>query len=387
MKNYLIIALLCIAPLAFANDAKDVIPFEIINGHIRVKISINNSRPLNFVFDTGAAANLLDEQVAKDLGLSQSGDISIQGAAGSSQMQMTEKTDYSIGKTVFKNQVFAVMDLNHLGEEGAKIDGVLGASVLLKYVAELDYDNQEIRLHDDMEGLSTKGYEAYKYSLTPFRIPIIESTLELANGEKITGKYFVDTGAALAILFNSNLVRDYDLLNTMGDNYPMISTSLSNQDTDYVSAVPKFTLFDKSFEGFTARLSQAKQGVNSFQGYHGIIGFQLLKRFNTIFDYANERMYVKPNKAFNALFPRSYSGLAVEKRGAGYQVTRVIEGSAGAEAKIKKGDIIERLDGKSFLTSSEFKRYFQETQKTIRVALTRKGEAINVSLKPRPTIN
>ena len=179
----------------------------------------------------------------------------------------------------------------------------------------------------------------------------------------------------------------YDLLKTMGDNYPMISTSLSNKDTDYVSAVPKFTLFDNDFEDFTARLSQANQGVNSFQGYHGIIGFHLLKRFNTIFDYSNERMYVKPNEYFNEAFPRSYSGIAVEKEGEGYRVTRVIEGSAGAEAQIEKKDLILRLDGYKFDTSSDFRRYFQETKKSVRVELIRNDETLNLKLRPRRTIN
>ena len=100
----------------------------------------------------------------------------------------------------------------------------------------------------------------------------------------MTGKYFVDTGAALSIMFNSNLVKKYDLVNEMGENYPMESISLSTSETTYISNVPGFELFDEQFNDFSVRLSQASQGVNSFQDYDGIIGFYLLSRFNTIYE-------------------------------------------------------------------------------------------------------
>jgi hypothetical protein len=386
MKYFFTVAILCIASFTFANQYKDIIPFEVIEGHIRVKLSINDSPPLDFVFDTGAAANLLSDKAAETLGLDLDGNMYVQGASGTSQMKLVKNTTFQFGQIPFSNQTFAVMDLSHLGDEDDPLDGVLGASVLNQYIVEIDYDQQEIRLYDNMEGIETSNYAEYKYSLAPFNIPIIESTLKLKNGKEVTGKYFVDTGAALAIMFNTNLVNEEHLIEEMGEHYTMESTSLSNSETTYISNAPEFVLFGHSFKDFSVRLSQANKGVNSFQGYHGIIGFDLLKRFNTIYDYANERMYVKPNQAFKEAFPKNYSGLQVKKSNDAYEVLNVTEKSAAAIAKIQIGDLILKVDGQKFDSKSALSDYFQFAKKDVIIAVMRNGEEFQLAMTPKPTI-
>ena len=370
----------------FPKFSSDIIPFKIVNGHIRVEIIINDS-PLDFVFDTGAATNLLSLRTANRLGLELSGNTDVQGAAGSSKMQMVRNEQFTIGQTLFKRQHFAVMDISHLGDEGNPIDGIIGSSILSQYVVEIDYDKEQLVLHESIKALDISSYKAFKYSLSPYNIPIIETTLELDNGKQLTGKYFVDTGAALAIMFNSNLVKEEGLIDKLGEHYPIISTSLSNSETDQVSLLPKFTLFGFDFEDFSVRLSQAKQGVSSFKGYHGIIGFYLLKRFNTIFDYGNERMYVKPNGHFEDAFPRDHSGLQVRKSNGHYEVINVAKHSAGAEAKIQIGDVIETVDGKTFQSRGELARYFQKTDLEVEIKLKRNGAAMTIKMRPKSTIN
>src|SRR5713226_8072665 len=45
------------------------IPFELVGNHIYLRGSVNNSEPLWFLLDTGAAGSYLDAQHAKALGL------------------------------------------------------------------------------------------------------------------------------------------------------------------------------------------------------------------------------------------------------------------------------------------------------------------------------
>src|SRR5437879_6130049 len=45
------------------------IPFELVGNHIYLRGSVNNSEPLWFLLDTGAAGSYLDVQRAKALGL------------------------------------------------------------------------------------------------------------------------------------------------------------------------------------------------------------------------------------------------------------------------------------------------------------------------------
>ena len=63
------------------------IPFELIGNHIYLRGIVNNSEPLWFLLDTGAAGSYLDTQRAKALGLGVQGEsktvvISVTGERG-----------------------------------------------------------------------------------------------------------------------------------------------------------------------------------------------------------------------------------------------------------------------------------------------------------------
>src|SRR5258705_4483385 len=57
----------------FTGNKPVTIPFELVTRHIIVKARIDNSRPLSFVFDTGAKLGVVDTEVATELGLSLAG--------------------------------------------------------------------------------------------------------------------------------------------------------------------------------------------------------------------------------------------------------------------------------------------------------------------------
>src|SRR2546426_9085429 len=63
------------ADLQFASgQSARRIPFELVGNHIYLRGSVNNSEPLWFLLDTGAAGSYLDAQHAKALGLGVQGE-------------------------------------------------------------------------------------------------------------------------------------------------------------------------------------------------------------------------------------------------------------------------------------------------------------------------
>src|SRR6476619_7856781 len=73
-------AQLCVAQTQATTTAPVTIPFELVSRHIVVKVKINNSRPLSFVFDTGDKVGIVDTDVAKELGLKLEGQLRVGGA-------------------------------------------------------------------------------------------------------------------------------------------------------------------------------------------------------------------------------------------------------------------------------------------------------------------
>src|SRR5437660_2054118 len=51
------------------------LPLDIDNGIIRIQVSVNGSKPLKFIFDTGASASFISSQRAAALGLKPQGEF------------------------------------------------------------------------------------------------------------------------------------------------------------------------------------------------------------------------------------------------------------------------------------------------------------------------
>ena len=68
------------SPKLVATTSPVVIPFQLVVRHIMLKVEVNNSRPLSFVFDTGDKVAIVDDERAKELGLKLEGQIRVGGA-------------------------------------------------------------------------------------------------------------------------------------------------------------------------------------------------------------------------------------------------------------------------------------------------------------------
>src|SRR4051812_24998019 len=66
------------------------IPFELFGNLVLLQIRVNNSEPLRFILDSGAATSVIDAQRAKALGLKAQGKIVGSGGAGSAEATFTK---------------------------------------------------------------------------------------------------------------------------------------------------------------------------------------------------------------------------------------------------------------------------------------------------------
>ena len=111
-----------------------------------VPVYINGRGPLAFAVDTGASQSLLDEDVARKVGLEPGDDIGrLQGIAGATKGRELEIERWRADKVNLPAETIASMkDLN---PDGESIDGLLGSDVLSRWgrVA-IDYDNDVLLL-------------------------------------------------------------------------------------------------------------------------------------------------------------------------------------------------------------------------------------------------
>ena len=103
------------------------IPFELVGNHIYLRGRVNNSEPLWFLFDTGAAASYLDARQAKTLGLGVPGD--------------SAKVVVDFPGVTLRNQAFSIQPLGFWIYDGHAVDGMLGYDFINRFLFEIDYAN------------------------------------------------------------------------------------------------------------------------------------------------------------------------------------------------------------------------------------------------------
>ena len=122
-----------------------------IIGHLVIKVLINTDTA-ELVLDTGASATCLEEESAKKFGIALSNAAGgATGYGGESENIKTGTARFSIGTLKIPSFDFAVVDLSYVNnayseEGGEHIDGVLGADILLKYNAVIDYHSATLFL-------------------------------------------------------------------------------------------------------------------------------------------------------------------------------------------------------------------------------------------------
>src|SRR6185295_18178730 len=120
-----------------------VIPFEISNRHILIKVSINNWAPLWFIFDTGDKVAIVDSARARALGLNLQGEINI-GGAGEGSLKGSYVRDASlnvVGVEKHPQPVALTLPLAGMAPKfGHDIDGIIGADFIKEFVVEIDYE-------------------------------------------------------------------------------------------------------------------------------------------------------------------------------------------------------------------------------------------------------
>lgn len=383
MRTFIVAAFLLVSSVLTANEPIVTLPFQIHLGHIYITGQINDGRPINIVFDTGAAANLASEDVADQIGLKTSGTQMVLGASGPVEIKSSTNNLLKLaGSLKLENQSFLVMNLDHLGDVDYPLDAVIGANILNNYTVEMDFEKGVINLFPRANFPAPEGYVSHNISLVPFNIPIIEGSLIVSGNERISGPYLVDTGAALALRINTPTVNEHELVEKVSPNYEHLGKALGNASTDHIGRLKSFTVLGESFEGVPIRMANVTSGVSSMTNVNGILGLEILKRFNTIYDYNKQVMYVKRNSLFDAPYRESKSGLKVKKHAGYLEVEKVIASSAGEKAGIKPNDHILSVDGKENLTYDQFSNYCFETKGPISLKILRNGKELTISLTP-----
>jgi predicted aspartyl protease len=321
------------------------IPFELFGDHMFIKVSVDQSAPLDFIFDTGSGLTVLDKEVADKMKLIKK-EVVLNEAK--SQMVLIKHNTIEInGFLMEKNINVYAADLNHLEISlGRDFDGILGYDLLHHHTVHIDYDNLMMDIYDHGDG--PKEGDAIPFTLMT-TIPTIEGSVVLNNKEEFKGLFFVMTGAGTTLDLNSPAAAQWDAISKTGKHYSYPVKGLGKEETlHFEGHVESFTFGNQTVEDLPIGISTAKSGIQADSKVAGIIGNRILREFNITIDVPDKMIWIKKNSHFGEKFNVNSSGidLQMSKDMRRVMIHRVFEDSPADVAGIKENAELVSIDGK-----------------------------------------
>ncbi|MEL6536892.1 MAG: PDZ domain-containing protein, partial [Bacteroidota bacterium] len=141
------------------------------------------------------------------------------------------------------------------------------------------------------------------------------------------------------------------------------------QTQSYTIAAAKLSVAGFEVEDFPVRLSGSTQGVTNSQGSLGLLGAQVINRFQVVLDYQRNVLYLKPNSHFQDPFHFPMSGFGVLWKDEEVQVGFVVPGSQAEQAGLVEGMEILSIDGESASTLDQCRELLRQEGKEVTVVV------------------
>jgi predicted aspartyl protease len=380
------------------NQKRIEIPFTYHQNFILIEVKMFALLPMKFIFDTGAEHTILfKRQYADIMGVEYERRIPIVGADLSLELfalvarQVTLQVN---GMPIMDKDILVLeRDLFKLDEiTGSQIDGIIGGEFFKNVIFHINYRKQKITLLPKSEFPKPgKGYKTIPINLKSNK-PYTIAEVSLEDGRSMDLELLVDTGAGIPLLLHNNSNQNLGL----PSNYitGKLGVGLGGMIKGYIGRVRSVKIGDIQFDQVITNFQDLPESVilDESKFRNGILGNQILSRFDIWFDYISEKMYLKPGRQLKKKFNMDRSGMIVFATGQNlnvYVVQDVIEGSPADKAGILVGDVIKTIQGlpaKVFSLNGIIRKLQKKQGKKIRLQLLRNNKTIRKTFKLRDLV-
>jgi hypothetical protein len=237
---------------------------------------------------------------------------------------------------------------------GRPVDGIVGLDLFTRYVVEIDYVGNELRLHDPKTYIYSGGGESIPLTLRDGHF-FVPARIEMPGRPPLDGQFVVDTGGVtVTVVLTTPFAQSNHL--PAPNQKSILDKSLSGLGGEtkvLISRATSLTLGKLSMRNPLLYVSQDTGGALASSDYEGLIGSEILRRFKVVFDYTRSRLILEPNSHFAEPVEYDMSGISLRAYGDDlrtFKVYQVLDNSPAAEAGLRVGDVLAAVDGLSAST-------------------------------------
>ena len=324
---------------------------------------------LNFIMDTGSAGISLDSTTCIRMNLRPVlTDKLISGIGGVRRISYVDNQSLLLGKLRVDSLNFYVGDYDILSSEyGSRIDGIIGYSFYTRYIVRIDYDSSEMYVYSKGNFKYPRGGFTFKpaFSNLPVEWAVIRDFRE------VKARFYFDTGAGLCILLNSDFIQDSSILIPEKRPFPTQAQGMGGKVKMRITTMKEFKLGPYRFRNLPVHIFDDVYNVTSYPYLAGLIGNDVLRRFNIILNYDKRIFYLIPNSHFSDPFDYSYTGLNLYWVDGEIRVGDVMIDSPADKAGFRADDVVISVNDNVSKNLQLYNSMLQNTGDKVRIVIYR----------------
>lgn len=329
------------------------IPFELRDLHIFVKAKINGKGPFDMNIDTGGFM-CVSGDLAKHLGMTSTKNIEVGGAGGST----SQKGFGQVESVQFGNETLRNIDcvMNDSDPDGGLSAGI-GPELFQRYTVFFDYDHLRMKLYQKGQAPTLTNSES-----RPIKFFEEKPLMQVGIGGR-NGWFMVDTGAGISIIMQENYWRDKQIDALFPPQLKVIvGYGVGGPIYGGVSRLPYLRIGSYRLDDMIANYSEMKSGSLANPLRDGLLGQKVLRHFNAIYDYANERIVLQPSLVYGRREAYNRTGIIGQFKSNAWEVHDVLPNSSAQRAGILKGDRIIAVNGQKIATEDRFRELISKPE-------------------------
>ncbi|HWN88440.1 MAG TPA: aspartyl protease family protein [Chitinophagaceae bacterium] len=334
---------------------------------------------LNFILDTGSGGISLDSTTVDYFQITPTpSDMTILGIAGIRKVSFVYNQKLRLPGLTVDSLNFHINNYDILTQVyGEKIDGIVGYSLLSRYIFNINYDSLKISIFTNGRMKYPRGGWLYEPILRT--LPV--QTARIKDAVTTNSRFLFDIGAGLCLMLNNDFIEDSNFLNKKRVLYAKEAEGVGGKIDMHMTVIKELRMGPYRFRNIPVFVFDDTFNITNYPYLSGIIGNDILRRFNLILNYAKREFYFTPNSKYFESFDYAYSGIELYYIDGNVVLGDVAVGSPAAMAGLKEGDVVIGINNLLGQTLQQFKSVLQVAGEKIKMIISRDGQLMEFSFK------
>jgi len=179
----------------------------------------------------------------------------------------------------------------------------------------------------------------------------------------------------------SDFLKDSSILRSKRKFYAKEAEGLGGKVDMKATVIKEVKVGPYKFRNVPVYVFDDVYNVTSYPYLGGILGNDLLRRFNIILNYDHRDIYITPNSHFNEQFDYAYTGIELYNINGLIVVGDVADGSPAEKSGLKEGDIVIGVNKTFDQNLSHYKSALQTPGERIKLVIRRKDSLMEFNFK------